>query len=134
MFDPSFNCITGLNGSGKSNVLDAICFCLGLNTSNVSMLRAQSSLDLIYKRGNAGVTRATVTIIFDNSDKSPGKCPVGMEKWDQITVSRMVNVSGGGKYLVNGSNLAVQAVQNMFMGVGLNVNNPNFLIMQGEFR
>ena len=27
-WDPTFNAITGLNGSGKSNILDAICFAL----------------------------------------------------------------------------------------------------------
>ena len=31
-FDQKFNAITGLNGSGKSNILDAICFVLGLTT------------------------------------------------------------------------------------------------------
>lgn len=37
-FDPNFNAITGLNGSGKSNILDAICFLLGIsNLSQVSM-------------------------------------------------------------------------------------------------
>lgn len=36
-FDPFFNAITGLNGSGKSNILDAICFVLGItNLSQVS--------------------------------------------------------------------------------------------------
>ena len=35
-FDPLFNAITGLNGSGKSNILDAICFLLGItNLSQV---------------------------------------------------------------------------------------------------
>lgn len=29
-FDPYFNAITGLNGSGKSNILDGICFLLGI--------------------------------------------------------------------------------------------------------
>lgn len=33
-FDPLFNAITGLNGSGKSNILDGICFLLGI--SNLS--------------------------------------------------------------------------------------------------
>jgi structural maintenance of chromosome 2 len=35
-FDPFFNAITGLNGSGKSNILDSICFVLGItNLSQV---------------------------------------------------------------------------------------------------
>lgn len=29
-FDKEFNAITGFNGSGKSNILDAICFVLGI--------------------------------------------------------------------------------------------------------
>jgi hypothetical protein len=38
-WDPSFNPITGLNASGKSNILDAICFVLGLtNMSSVHLL------------------------------------------------------------------------------------------------
>lgn len=36
-FDKQFNAITGLNGSGKSNILDAICFVLGI--SNLSQVR-----------------------------------------------------------------------------------------------
>jgi structural maintenance of chromosome 2 len=36
-WDPEFNAITGLNGSGKSNILDAICFVLGItNLKQVS--------------------------------------------------------------------------------------------------
>ncbi len=35
-FDRYFNAITGLNGSGKSNILDSICFVLGItNLSQV---------------------------------------------------------------------------------------------------
>ena len=38
-FDEHFNAITGLNGSGKSNILDAICFVLGItNLTQVSYL------------------------------------------------------------------------------------------------
>ena len=35
-FDPQFNAITGLNGSGKSNILDSVCFLLGI--SNLSQV------------------------------------------------------------------------------------------------
>ena len=38
-WDPSFNAITGLNGSGKSNILDAICFVLGI--TDVKQVSAQ---------------------------------------------------------------------------------------------
>lgn len=37
-FDKEFNAITGLNGTGKSNILDSICFVLGItNLQNVSI-------------------------------------------------------------------------------------------------
>lgn len=44
-FDPQFNAITGLNGTGKSNILDSICFVLGItNLSHVSILIYSSML------------------------------------------------------------------------------------------
>ena len=44
-FDPLFNAITGLNGSGKSNILDSICFLLGIsNLSQVSEARKNAVL------------------------------------------------------------------------------------------
>lgn len=58
--DPQFNAITGLNGSGKSNILDAICFLLGI--TNLANVRAHSLTDLVFKQGQAGVNRATVTV------------------------------------------------------------------------
>ena len=36
-FDEQFNAITGLNGSGKSNILDSICFVLGI--TNLQQVR-----------------------------------------------------------------------------------------------
>lgn len=47
-FDPQFNAITGLNGSGKSNILDSICFLLGIsNLSQVSLLEMTFCLLLL---------------------------------------------------------------------------------------
>jgi hypothetical protein len=37
-WDPFFNAITSLNGSGKSNILDAICFVLGI--TNMAQVRS----------------------------------------------------------------------------------------------
>ncbi|KAF2979405.1 hypothetical protein EK904_006474 [Melospiza melodia maxima] len=127
-FDPLFNAITGLNGSGKSNILDSICFVLGI--SNLSQVRAASLQDLVYKNGQAGITKATVSINFDNSNKS--QSPLGFEANDEITVTRQVVVGGRSKYLINGVNATNSRVQDLFCSVGLNVNNPHFLIMQGQ--
>jgi structural maintenance of chromosome 2 len=51
-------------------------------------MRAQNLQDLVYKRGQAGVTRASVTVIFDNSDRASS--PAGYEHCAQITVTRQV--------------------------------------------
>ncbi|KAF2484852.1 structural maintenance of chromosome protein 2 [Neohortaea acidophila] len=128
-WDATFNAITGLNGSGKSNILDAICFCLGIG--RFELLRANGGAsDLIYKRGQAGITKASVTLVFDNSDKA--KSPIGFEDYASISVTRQIVLGGTSKYLINGHRAQQQTVQNLFQSVQLNINNPNFLIMQGR--
>ncbi|XP_010246683.1 PREDICTED: structural maintenance of chromosomes protein 2-1-like [Nelumbo nucifera] len=127
-FDPYFNAITGLNGSGKSNILDSICFVLGI--TNLQQVRASNLQELVYKQGQAGITKATVSIVFDNSDRS--RSPLGYEDCREITVTRQIVVGGRNKYLINGHLAQPSRVQNLFHSVQLNVNNPHFLIMQGR--
>ncbi|KAL5289470.1 SMC2.2 family protein [Megaselia abdita] len=127
-FDQEFTAITGLNGTGKSNILDAICFVLGI--SNLSQVRAGSLNELVYKSGQAGITKATVTVIFDNSN--PNQCPLGYEKCHEISVTRQIVVGGKNKYLINGKNVQNKKVSDLFCSIQLNVNNPSFLIMQGR--
>lgn len=127
-FDPEFTAITGLNGTGKSNILDSICFVLGI--SNLGQVRATSLQDLIFKSGQAGVTKATVTLVFDNTD--PSQCPFGYEKCREISVTRQIVMGGKNKYMINGKNVLNKKVTDLFCSVQLNVNNPNFLIMQGR--
>ncbi|XP_015608206.1 structural maintenance of chromosomes protein 2-like, partial [Cephus cinctus] len=127
-FDNEFNAITGFNGSGKSNILDAICFVLGI--TNLGQVRATSLQDLVYKSGQAGVKKASVTITFDNRDRNAS--PMGYEHFEEITVTRQVVIGGKNQYMINGSNVPYKRVQDMFFSVQLNVNNPHFLIMQGR--
>ncbi|KAK2653531.1 hypothetical protein Ddye_013387 [Dipteronia dyeriana] len=127
-FDPYFNAITGLNGSGKSNILDSICFVLGI--TNLQQVRASNLQELVYKQGQAGITKATVSIVFDNSDRR--RSPLGYEDHPEITVTRQIVVGGRNKYLINGKSSQPSQVQTLFHSVQLNVNNPHFLIMQGR--
>lgn len=68
--------------------------------------------------------------MFDNRDKK--KSPIGFEEYAQISVTRQIVLGGTSKYLINGHRAQQQTVQNLFQSVQLNINNPNFLIMQGR--
>jgi structural maintenance of chromosome 2 len=127
-FDKSFNAITGYNGTGKSNVLDAICFVLGI--SNIKQVRAQHLADLIYKQGQAGISKASVAATFEHNDKNH-RVP-GFDLGKDIVVRRQIVLNGRSTYTVNGSNATNNKIADMFRSVGMNVNNPHFLIMQGR--
>ncbi|CBI24617.3 unnamed protein product, partial [Vitis vinifera] len=96
-FDPYFNAITGLNGSCKSNILDSICFVLGI--TNLRQVLASNLQKLVYKQGQAGITKATVSVVFDNSDRS--RSPLGYQDCPEITKIRQIVVGGRNKYLIN---------------------------------
>ena len=68
--DKGFTAITGPNGSGKTNIMDALLFSLGeLSTRR---LRAENSAKLIFhgseKAGQEKAKMAKVVVQFDNSD------------------------------------------------------------------
>lgn len=98
--------------------------------SSSAQVRANSLQDLVYKSGQAGVTKASVSIVFNNEDKD--NSPVGYEEHDRIVVTRQIVIGGRNKYQINGQTANPSRVQNLFHSVQLNVNNPHFLIMQGR--
>ena len=51
-------------------------------------VRAGSLNELIYKQGQAGVTKASVTLVFDNAN--PAMSPHGYDQYPQLTVTRQV--------------------------------------------
>src|ERR1700755_1597480 len=77
--------IVGPNGSGKSNVADGFRFVLG--EQSMKSMRGKKGEDMIWNgsqttpRGN----RASVKLIFDNSDRS-----LGLD-FDQVAIERAVN-------------------------------------------
>ena len=68
-FDKDITAIVGPNGSGKSNIVDAVKWVLG--EQSVKQLRATDSMtDVIFSGSKTrdGLTRASVTLVFDNTD------------------------------------------------------------------
>eukprot|EP00912_Choanoflagellata_sp_UC4_P001945 UC4_evm1s1248 len=126
--DRQFNAIVGKNGTGKSNIFDSICFVLGI--TNLKQVRAGNLQELVYKSGNAGISRAYVILIFDNTDKPSS--PIGYEDFDEISVKRQITIGGKDKYFVNDRVVERARVHDLFQSVSLNVNNPHFIIAQGQ--
>ena len=85
---------------------------------------------LVYKEGQARVTKASVSLVFDNRD--PNDSPIGYEDFDEITVTRQVVIGGRNKYMINGQTAQLGRIRDLFHSVQLDVNNPHFLIMQGR--
>jgi chromosome segregation ATPase len=52
-------------------------------------VRAANLQELVYKQGSAGITKATVSIVFHNNDPANG--PSGYEDKEYITVTRQVS-------------------------------------------
>ena len=69
-FEHGIVAIVGPNGSGKSNVVEALRFVLG--EQSMKSMRGSSGSDLIFKGSKtlSKSSRASVTIYFDNSDKT----------------------------------------------------------------
>ena len=126
--DPQFNAITGLNGSGKSNVLEAICFVLGL--SKWTLARVTSLRELIYKNGQAGINQAEVTVFFDNRNKKGS--PLGLEMFDEVKISRVIKLNST-FYKLNNKKETNTKIKGIFKSIGLNIDNYNtFFVQQGR--
>jgi chromosome segregation protein len=100
--DQGFTAITGPNGSGKTNIMDACLFALGeLSTRR---LRAENAAKLIFhgseKAGLERAKMAKVIIQFDNSDGTMAVDTV------TVTVSREVYRNGQSVYRLNGRRIS----------------------------
>ncbi len=98
-FDPQFNAITGLNGSGKSNILDSICFVLGI--TNLQRVRdTQECVGVNVVHAIRLYTRVCVHSLLGASQQpagahlqaGPGRCDQGIcvyciqqHRQDQVT-------------------------------------------------
>jgi chromosome segregation ATPase len=91
-----FNCICGPNGTGKSNIVDAICFVLG--RTSAKSLRAERLHELIFHGGNGKkpADYAAVTMYLDNSKKT-----FPFEE-QEVAITRKVNRKGVSIYKLNG--------------------------------
>ena len=135
-FDAKVTSVVGPNGSGKSNVVEAFRFVLG--EQSMKSMRGKSGADLIFRGGaNAPkISRAAVSISFDNSDKifsfgganTDGAAPI---LFDTITFTRELFADGTSKYSMNGTEIRLKQMVEMLASVNIGTSTHH-IISQGE--
>lgn len=125
LFDAPITAIVGPNGSGKSNVAEAFRWVLG--EQSLKSLRGKKGEDLIFNGGEtaARASRAAVSVIFDNSDKS---LPI---EFSEVMISRVVHRDGVNEYLLNGSPVRLRDIVEILSQASLG-SSGHHIINQGE--
>jgi len=122
-----FSTFVGSNGSGKSNVIDALCFVLG-KASKKSM-RADMLSDLIFNGGKHGrpAKFAEVGLVFDNANKA---FPY---EGEEFKISRRVLDKGNSIFKINDKLVKRQEILNALTGSRINPDGFN-IILQGDIQ
>ena len=120
--------IVGPNGCGKSNIVEAIRWCMG-ETSAKSM-RGTGMEDVIFS-GTANKTSkniAEVSLILDNSDKDG---PIQYKELNSIYVKRRIVKDKGSRYFINDKEVRARDVQTLFADLSTGAHSPS-MISQGR--
>ena len=117
--------IVGPNGSGKSNIVDAIKWVLG--EQSLKDIRGNNSSDFIFNgsKSRSPLTRAWVSLTFDNSDHYL------KSDLSEIEIKRVVYSTGENEYYINNSTCRLKDITNLFLDSGTNVNSLS-IISQGK--
>ena len=124
-FGTNFNVVIGVNGSGKSNICDAVCFVLG--ELSAKGLRAAKSANLIYNGGKKGspAKEAEVSLVFDNEKK---EFPIGTK---EVKITRILNHKGTSKYLINDEVRTRQQILDLMAAAKIDPDGHN-IVLQGD--
>lgn len=124
-FNHAITGIVGPNGCGKSNITDAIKWVLG--EQSVKNMRGSSMSDVIFSGSQTRkkVNVATVSLIFDNSNRLIDT------DLDEIEVTRKLHrETGEGEYYINKKPVRLKDVQDLTLEYGLGRDSLS-IISQG---
>lgn len=124
-FEAGVNVVVGPNGTGKSNLLDALAWVMG--TQATRALRTEKMEDVIFA-GTAtrpALGRAEVVITFDNSD---GFLPIGLS---EVRMTRRLYRDGTSEYALNGAPCRLLDLHELLSDGGVG-RHQHVLVGQGQ--
>tara|TARA_Y100000816_G_C26103560_1_gene585579 strand:- start:70 stop:2649 length:2580 start_codon:yes stop_codon:yes gene_type:complete len=128
LIEPGLTGIVGPNGCGKSNIVEALRWCMG-ETSAKSM-RGSGMEDVIFSgtSNKAAKNISEVTITIDNSDKEGQGRFIEL---DEILIKRKIEREKGSKYFINEKEVRAKDVQTFFADLSTGAHSPS-IISQGK--
>ncbi len=115
-FNEGVTSIVGPNGCGKTNIVDAIRWCLGEQKS--SALRSDKMENVIFN-GTANkkpMGMAEVSLTIQNSKN------ILPTEYSEVTITRRIFRSGESEYLLNKNLCRLKDITNLFMDTGIGAN------------
>ncbi len=124
-FEKGITCVIGPNGTGKSNLVEAILWVLG--SQNPRDLRGAKMEDIIFNGSDTkkplGLTY--VTLVLDNSDR------VIDVDYSEISITRKYYRSGESEFYINNAECRLKDIIDLFTDTGLGKNGYS-IIGQGK--
>ncbi|MBE0570348.1 MAG: chromosome segregation protein SMC [Ignavibacteriaceae bacterium] len=115
-FHQGVTSIVGPNGCGKTNIVDAIRWCLG--EQRTSTLRSDKMENVIFNgtstRKPMGMAEVSLTI-----ENTKGILPI---EYTDVTITRRIFRSGESEYLLNKNICRLKDITNLFMDTGIGAN------------
>ncbi|MAJ85537.1 MAG: chromosome segregation protein SMC [Candidatus Pelagibacter sp.] len=120
--------IVGPNGCGKSNIVEALRWCMG-ETSAKSM-RGSGMEDVIFSGTSNRPEKniAEVSITIENKDGAGGE---NFKNFEEIVIRRKIERDKGSKYFINDKETRARDAQTFFADLSTGAHSPS-LISQGK--
>ena len=120
--------IVGPNGCGKSNIVEALRWCMGENSAK--SMRGTGMEDVIFSGTSNRPSKniSEVTLLLDNQEKSG---PTQYKNFEEISIKRKIEKDKGSKYYINDKEVRARDVQTFFADLSTGAHSPS-LISQGK--
>ncbi|MDB5152735.1 MAG: smc [Mucilaginibacter sp.] len=120
-FNEGVTAIVGPNGCGKSNVVDAIRWVLGEQSTR--MLRSEKMENIIFNgsKSRKAANLAEVSLTFDNTKN------ILPTEFSQVTVTRKLYRAGDSEYRLNDVQCRLKDITDLFLDTGIGADSYSII-------